>query len=70
MNKSLQLKQMIWLSGMRQYEVASRARIDPTRFSKIVNGLSPPTEEEKDRIACLFKTKPGEIFKKGTEANE
>lgn len=56
------LKVAILASGQRQRVIARRARIENTRFSRIVNGVYPPTDRERQRIAQVLNRTEIELF--------
>ncbi len=47
----------------RQIAVAKKARIDPTKLSKILNGWREPSDDEKLRLAIVLNREVEEIFK-------
>jgi hypothetical protein len=56
------LKQKIAMSGLRSYEVERIAKLPPTKLSRISNGSTVPSWDEKERIAKALATEVEEIF--------
>jgi hypothetical protein len=56
------LKKKIANSGLRTYEIERKAKIPNTKLSRIANGHTKPTQEEKESIADALKTTVEEIF--------
>lgn len=49
-------------TGVKQYRIADLAKINESRFSKIVNGRIEATPEEQKRIARALKKPVSELF--------
>ena len=60
------LKKAIANSGLRSYEVELIADIPPTKLSRVANGSTVPSWDEKKRIAEALRTQVEEIFQSGT----
>lgn len=45
-----------------QMKLATRARIDVTRYWKIENGYVEPTDTERERISRLLGVQPSDAF--------
>jgi transcriptional regulator with XRE-family HTH domain len=56
------LKVAIIDSGKTQRQVARRARIDETRFSRIITGQVAPFPIERERLAKILKKTELELF--------
>ena len=56
------LKDAIFRKGMRQTQVAEKARIHESRLSKIVRGWVEPSDDEKARIAKALKASVADLF--------
>jgi len=63
MDINFSLKTAILKSGLKQRFIASIAKIDQTRFSKIIHGHVEPMEEEKYRIAKAIGIEKSKLFK-------
>jgi hypothetical protein len=67
---NLVLKLAIIATRRPQGEFARRARIGEVRFSKIVTGRIPPTDDERERIAKLLQKDRAELQNAFTQALE
>jgi len=56
------LARAIFDSGQSQRAIAKKARIEESKFSKIVNGWRDASDDEKKRIARVLKRSMLEIF--------
>jgi transcriptional regulator with XRE-family HTH domain len=54
-NKGLQLKIMRLKAGIRQYELAARLGIHPSKLSEIESGRYTPSPELIDRLMQIVK---------------
>lgn len=70
MNVNMNLKAVILESGIKQFVIAGRAGIDPTVFSKILNGHRRPSEEEKIRIAEVVGQSTDKLFRDAVSVDE
>jgi hypothetical protein len=59
------LKKAIANSGLRSYEVELIADLPPTKLSRVANGSTVPSCDEKERIAEALRTQVEEIFQSG-----
>lgn len=60
------LKKAIANSGLRSYEVELIADLPPTKLSRVANGSTVPSWDEKERIAKALRTQVEEIFQSET----
>ena len=65
MQINIALKTVILKSGLKQRFIASMAKIDQTRFSKIIHGHVDPTENEMQTIAKTIGKSIEELFNDG-----
>jgi len=68
---NMALKLAVIATRRPQGEFARRAKIGEVRFSKIVTGRIPPTDQEQERIAQLLHRERFELedaFKQALEA--
>lgn len=56
------LKIAILLNGERQYKMAADVGIDPARLSRIINGISDASEEERQAIAKYLGEPETKLF--------
>ena len=61
---NLRLKIALFKQGVRQIEVSKSVNLDPSKFSKIVNGWLEPKPEEWKAIADFLGKPENEIFPK------
>ena len=59
---NLRLKIALFKQGVRQIEVSKGVNLDPSKFSKIVNGWLEPKPEERKAIADFLGKPENEIF--------
>ena len=59
---NLQLKTALLKKGIRQIEMAKAIDLDPSKFSKIVNGWLEAKPEERKAIAEFLDKPENEIF--------
>jgi transcriptional regulator with XRE-family HTH domain len=52
--------------GLAAWELAARASLCPTTYSKIENGHRPPTPDQKAAIARALGCEPEAIFQRVT----
>ena len=50
--------------GLRAFQVAEKAGIERTRFSRILTGKLEPREEEIKKLSTLLKTAQKKLFVK------
>lgn len=64
MAKSLNvaLKYAVINSRKNQFTIARKAKIHPSRFSRIVRGREKPSPEEKERIAIALALPESALF--------
>jgi len=56
------LKIAILQNGSRQYKIAAAVNIDPARLSRIINGISEASEEERQAIAKYLGEPETKLF--------
>jgi plasmid maintenance system antidote protein VapI len=56
------LKKAILDSGLKQFFLAKRIGVEPTIFSKKVNGHLPITDDEKQLLAEVFGLDVNDLF--------
>ena len=56
------LKIAILQNGARQYKIAAAVNIDPARLSRIINGISEASEEERQAIAKYLGEPETKLF--------
>ncbi len=63
-----ELKRTILKSGLKQGFIAKQVGLDPTLFSKKVNGYRSMTQKERDKLAKILDKKTDELFPGQSEA--
>jgi len=58
---NIKLQSRIYELGFKNYEVAFACQIHEADFSRIVNGRSMPTEEQKKKIREFLKSSFAEL---------
>lgn len=59
------LREAIRTHTNTQERIALECDLHPTKLSRIVNGLTDPTQEERIRLAAYFNKKPRQLFPRG-----
>lgn len=63
MNKiNVKLYQACIAVKMRMHKIAEKAEIEPTRFSKILNGKLQPAATEKRKLSKILKVPQKDLF--------
>lgn len=60
--KPTPLKLLIVESGTPQYVLAAQVGVNETRMSRIARGRSPPTPDERARIAAALGVPESSVF--------
>lgn len=66
---NLSLKWVILNSGFTQKTIARKARIENTRFTRIVRGQVPSTPKERRRVARILQCPLESVFPSGVVAS-
>ncbi len=65
MQRNTKLKEAVFKQGRHQYEVARDAGLSETRLSRLVQGRSEATSEERTRLAKVLKAPEEVLFGDG-----